>query len=75
MDGIEKAIEGHRVEEELGFILVCMKPFKGAEKGMAPIFGCLWNIGGLRVAQCTQRSFIFQCESWSLSLNLSTEVL
>jgi hypothetical protein len=62
MDGIEKAIESHRVEE-LGFILVCMKPFKGVEKGMAAIFVCLWNIGGLRVAQRTQRSFLFQCES------------
>jgi hypothetical protein len=48
MDGIEKAIEGHREEEEeeVGFILVCIKPLKEAEKGMAAIFVSLWIFGG-----------------------------
>jgi hypothetical protein len=47
MDGIEKAIEGHREEEEeVGFILVCIKPLKEAEKGMAAIFVSLWKFGG-----------------------------
>ena len=49
MDGIEKAIEGHREEEEeeVGFILVCIKPLKEAEKGMAAIFVSLWKFDGL----------------------------
>jgi hypothetical protein len=51
MDGIEKAIEGHREEEEeeeeeVGFILVCIKPLKEAEKGMAAIFVSLCKFGG-----------------------------
>lgn len=66
MDGI--AIEEcHREEgKELGFTLVCKKPCKEEEKGMAAIFVCLKRT----LMAWESRGLLDECVSRTLSLSL-----